>query len=101
MLESPWREETVPASRDGALSKGRKLGWKGGYEPALTCKVREFELDPGQGNPFVMIMLRITVFPSSSTQALGRKTWEKRRRLSISIQKTRERKLREFPLNLV
>lgn len=64
MLESPWREETVSASPDGALSKGRKLGWKGGYEPALTCKVREFELYPGQGNPLVMIKLRITEFDS-------------------------------------
>lgn len=64
MLESPWREETVPDSRDGALSKGRKLGWKGGYKPALTCKVREFELDPGQGNPFVRIKLWITEFAS-------------------------------------
>ena len=64
MLERPRREERVPASRDGALSKGRKLGWKGRYEPALTCKVREFELDPGQGNPFVMIKLGITEFDS-------------------------------------
>ena len=59
--------------------------------------MREFELDPGQGNPFVMIKLRIIVFASYTSQALGRKTWEKRR-LFISIQKTKGEKVEEIPI---